>query len=360
MDRWYYILILIILLISLVIVAILISSETEDPEILSGDACFSVDSEKLKELAAIPFADIPHNKRLHGYTKLDLYNLSVHKTKDGYSGVARGSNYGGCQLYNSGPLFSYTYYVKLNNNGDVLETKLVNLDYQNMVSCKAKFTFSSNGTEDPKVFRYRGEQWVIANVLGHPGQTDVCANAMVIYQINAPKETFRIIAPPSNVNPKQTQKNWSLFQYHNDIYCEYSIRPHVILKLDMKTGTTIEIARTGKKGIDVTDYHSLRGGANAIKVILKDKEYYLNVGHVASGHPCDYKHFFYIFNASPPFDVLAISDIYKLDFKARIQFAAGISEHDDYIYVSYGISDCHNRIAVYSKEKIMSLFRYFK
>jgi hypothetical protein len=352
----YYVLITVIVIVILLIIVILLSNQQKEDVVLESDFSLSTDLDNMKNLAMKHFEDVPIKDRLHGSNTLGMYNLSVHKYKDGYQGVIRCSSSNGCDAFSPGPLFSYVFYVRFNNSGNILDAKLLDLDYNNMIGCNGKFGYETNGIEDPKLFIYKGEQWVIANILGSNQQFDVCKNAMCIFKVKYPRETFKILSVPINYNLNQVQKNWSFFENDGDLLCEYSISPHIILKIDINLGTTTEVYKTGRSGLDVTSYKSLRGGSNSIQTILNGKKYYLNIGHITTGYPHDYKQFFYIFEHKPPFKLLEISEPSKLDSKARIQFAAGISEYDDNIYVSYGISDCHNRISVFNKSKIMSLF----
>jgi len=352
----YYVLIIVIAIVILLIIVILLSKQQKEDIILESDFSLSTDLDGMKSLATKYFENIPIKNRLHGSNKLGMYNLSAYKYKDGYRGVIRCSSSNGCETFSPGPLFSYVFYVKFNNSGNISTIKLLDLDYGTMIGCNGKLGYETNGIEDPKLFIYKKEQWVVANIIGSNQQPNVCKNAICIFKVKYPRETFKILSVPLNVNPDQTQKNWSFFEHNGDLLCEYSILPHIILKIDINLGITTEVYKTGKKGLDVTSYKSLRGGSNSIRTTLNGKKCYLNIGHITTGYPYDYKHFFYIFECKPPFEILGITEPSKLDSKARIQFAAGISEFKDNIYVTYGISDCHNRISIFSKTKIMSLF----
>lgn len=340
----------------LLVVIILLTNKENEDKILESDFSLSVDTDNMKSLAMKHFENISIKNRLHGPNKLGMYNLSCHKYKNGYKGVVRCSSSNGCESFSPGPLFSYVFYVKLNNSGNLIKSKLIDLDYHKMTGCSGKFGYESNGIEDPKLFIYKKEKWVVANIIGSDEQRSVCNNAICIFKLKNPRNTFKILDVPININPLQTQKNWAFFEYKGDLLCEYSISPHTIFKIDTNLGITTEVYKTGNNGLDVTSYKSLRGGANSIKTVLNGKKYYINIGHTTSGYPHDYKQFFYIFESRSPFKILGISELCKLDSKARIQFAAGISEFEDNIYVSYGISDCHNRISIFSKQKIMKLF----
>lgn len=351
----------IVILIIIIIIIIITDSNNyviDKNGILESDFSLTPNLYEMKNIATKCFDNVPIYKRLHEGNQLAMYNLSVHKFEDGYKGVIRGSSSDGCRLLPSGPLYSYVYYVHFNHSGAVVEVKLLDLDYQNMNGCTGKLGYETNGVEDPKLFIYKKQQWAVANVTGSKLQTNICKNAICIFNVQEPLRTFKILSVPSNVKSDQIQKNWSLFEHEGDLLCEYSINPHIILKVDPNIGITNELYRTNFRikgeNTDVTKYGSLRGGGCSIITTLMNKKYYINIGHTQLDH--DYKHFFYIFEDKPPFNILAISKQMKLDHDVKIQFAAGISEYDNNIYISYGMSDCHNRISIFSKSKIMSLF----
>lgn len=349
----YYLLLIAIALV-LVIFCIYISYTPNDPIILSSDFLLTSDTTNLREQALVPFNNEEFDNILHKNNPIGMYNMSVRKTDTGYSGVIRGSSADGCRESNSQPLFSYAYYINLDHKADLINTQLIDLDYESMTLCPDMFL--ANGFEDSKLFIFKGEEWVVGNVLGSVHQPEPCANTMCIFKISDPRLTFKLLSW-DKLNPKQTQKNWAVFEFNQELYCEYSLQPHVILKIDPETGITTEAHKTGKSGAHITSNKSLRAGACPILINYNGQSYYLNIGHVKSSYPFDYNHFFYIFEALPPFKILDMTDCYKLDYKARIQFAAGISEHNNNIYVSYGIEDCDNRISVYSMDRIMSMMR---
>lgn len=358
---------------------------------------------------------------------IGFYNMSVRKMTNGYSGVIRGSTWNGCCAVNSGPIFSYAYSIQLNNNGTVKNLDRIGLDYKLFDKC-----VQVGGIEDPRLFIFRNEEWIICNCLGLEQQPNVCANAMCIFKLSDPNLTFKLLKPPSNIYSQQRQKNWSPFEYNGDLYCEYSITPHVILKIDVNTGLTEEKWSTGSSKDDVASDTSLRGGAPPIHVSIlngsyisnidnitrldvnntwkqeqlvtmtksseeaigrspgwrgephltgllyppsipqqsktmninqgpilnlpgNEKEFYLGIGHSRTSSTSDYLHFFYIFKASPPFNIIKKSIHFKLDGSERIQFVTGLSLIDNMIYVSYGVDDCYNRISIFHTDTIIPL-----
>lgn len=338
----------------LMIVAIAISYKVVSPTILSSDVLFYTDLPELRQRALTPFTSKPLDQRLHGKNPLGMYNMSVRRTDEGYSGVIRGSSADGCRGWNPSPLFSYSYEVKLDENAEIQDVRLLELNYESMKSC-SNIIINANGIEDSKLFMYRGEEWVVANMLGSQKQPYSCVNIMCIFKISDPQNTFMTITAPPHISTKTRQKNWGMFEYKDKLLCEYSIEPHIILEVDMSDGSTKEIANTGELRHDVIHPGSLRGGASPILVNHEGKDYYLGVGHVRHLMPSDYLHFFYLFEAQPPFALKSITDFYKLDQKARIQFAAGLSEYQGKFHISYGIEDCDNRISIIERSRLLSL-----
>lgn len=290
--------------------------------------------------------------------KLGMYNLSVHKNLNGYSGLIRGCTWNGCLENNNHPVFSYPYYITLDNNGVVSSLDLIDLDYFSLNKCDKAFNdVYANGIEDPKLFLYKDEEWCIGSSLGSKHQLNPCINSMCIFKIINPQDTFKILTPPSWVNPDQRQKNWSPFEWNGKLLCEYTINPHVILEINPVTGVTDEFSRSGSISDDITQLTSMRGGAPPIRI---NDKIYLGIGHTHPSKSSGYVHFFYIFESSPPFKIINISKTFKMDAIETIQFAAGISLYDDYIYVSYGVNDCSNRISRYKLNDILSTLKYYQ
>lgn len=292
---------------------------------------------------------------------LGLYNMSVRKTAEGFSGIIRGSSWNGCFTHNTTPVFSNAYYINIDDNGSVLDLHLLDLDYQSFTNCR-KYVSNvyANGIEDPRIFMFQGEDWVIANCLGSPQQQYPCVNNMCIFKVDNPKETFKLLSTPPGVDPKQQQKNWSPFEYNGELYCEYQLEPHTILKVDPKTGKTTEGYITGQAASIITSETSLRGSTPPILINNTSDnsfpgKFYLGVGHTRTILTSDYLHFFYIFEAEPPFKMIKVSSHFKLHGKERIQFAAGLSQYEDKIYISYGVNDCSNRISYFTIDDMLSM-----
>jgi hypothetical protein len=292
-----------------------------------------------------------------------LFNMSVRKTSDGYSGVIRGSTWNGCCSHNTLPAFSYTYYINLNDDGTVKDIGKIPLEYDTFNNCMESMgDIYAGGIEDPRLFIYKEEEWVMCNSLGLLQQPHPCINAMSIFKISDPVISFRILESPLNVDPKQRQKNWSPFEYNGELYCEYSLYPHIILKVNVDLGLTEEKWRTGSEPDNIVSNTSLRGGAPPILINNPDiyrynnlpPKFYMGVGHTRNENH-EYLHFFYAFEALPPFKMIGRSIPFKLDGNERVQFVAGLSCLDDMMYISYGVDDCYNRISKFHSGDIFPM-----
>lgn len=294
-----------------------------------------------------------------------LFNMSVRKVPDGYSGVIRGSTWNGCCTHNTLPAFSYAYYINLDDNGAVKDLGKIPLDYDIFTNCTQFLgDIYAGGIEDPRLFIFKGEEWVICNSLGLHQQPHPCVNAMSIFKVSDPMTTFRILTSPLKIDPQQRQKNWSPFEYNGELYCEYSLDPHIILKVDIDLGLTEEKWRTGSEADNIVADTSLRGGAPPILInnyignsnVFSNlpATFYMGVGHTRTDAH-EYLHFFYAFEAIPPFKMIGRSTPFKLDGNERVQFVAGLSCLDNMIYVSYGVDDCYNRISKFHSGDIFPM-----
>ena len=290
--------------------------------------------------------------------EIAVHNLSVKKVAGGYVGIVRGSTFDGCSSFNMAPFNSYAYWIELADDGMINALQLLQLPYSKMNRCVAKRgDVHANGIEDPKLFDYQGEPWVIANCLGTAAQAEPCANTMCIFKVSSPMNTFRILTERS-IDPTQRQKNWTAFEYNGNLFVEYSLVPHIIFKVDPSSGNCYRLPELdGGDLTAVTSDRSVRGsGGQAIPWTWQGKDYYLGIAHTRNIRPrVSYLHYFYCFEARPPFKMVAVSKPFKFEREDKIQFAAGISLWEGAVHVSYGVEDCTNSISVYSEDRVADL-----
>jgi len=334
-----YILMLTIIFITLVLISICISHNNipvPPPPILRSSSLLSLDLSSF-----ISPLDIQY---------LSFFNLSVRKTNKGFSGIIRSSS-SGSNIYSS------PYRIILDDIGNVIDFNHIDFSHLNLNNCKPNMIINgicANGIEDPNIFIYQNEEWIIANCLGSSHQHHPCIDILCIFLLSDPYNSFRFLSPPSSINLSQRQKNWSPFEYNGKLLCEYSLEPHIILEININDGSTSIIHNSGDNGRSITIFNSLRCG---VPPILISNDLFLGIGHIQSYHTIGYLHFFYTFENSPPFRIINKSKPFKLDNAEKVQFASGLSFYNNNIYVSYGINDNDNRISSYNINTILNLLQ---
>jgi hypothetical protein len=153
------------------------------------------------------------------------------------------------------------------------------------------------------------------------------------------------------------QKNWMPFEYDDCLYLEYSIQPHVILRIDMNSAECTEAYRST---VDSSFPNYLHGGAPPLRL---NDDYFLGVGnsqHLYWFQDRYYAAVFYLFEAKPPFRVIKASPPLRVQSRVeRIQYLCGLAfgENRDTLILSVGICDCDNRFVLVSLDEVLALLK---
>ena len=268
----------------------------------------------------------------------------------------------------SPPYHSVIYQGILDEKNRVSNLELVDLPYETMKYCTGGDPQPNNGVEDPRVFLFRKELWVAANANGSR-KTHECVPLMCIWKMSDPRNTFRYIKTPRSLgSDNQSQKNWAPFEWNGELLFEYSVNPHIILRTNIESGKTIIIYKS-----EDTNKPKLSGGGAAIAVYIGKRKYFLNIAHLwlpvgnwleifksyySEGrmYNRDYYHYFYLFEAEPPFRIVFMSDAFKIaGGSEKVQFAGGCTYNSDQnkIVISYGKKDCDTAFAFYDIKDIL-------
>lgn len=219
---------------------------------------------------------------------------------------------------------------------------------------------TSQGIEDPRLFRFRNELWIYGHFRGFLGE---CLHTPIIVKATPPYSVENVIKLKTHITKEYLEKNWMPFEYKGELYFVYSISPHMILKCNVKTGFCYEIYRTDRLDLHPLTKNHLGGGAPPVLVKYKGTSYFLTVSHTRNNTPrIIRKNFFYLFRADPPFDIVAVSKIFNADEEEYhdIEFASGllVSKEGHSIIVSYGISDCYSVMKEYALEDLFANMFY--
>ena len=157
------------------------------------------------------------------------------------------------------------------------------------------------------------------------------------------------------------EKNWAPFAWRGALYAEYSLEPRLVLAINEESGEgTPLLPMTSAPAVRawVRKLGPVSGGTPAVE--LPDCDCFLALAHVklfkkkgsrTATSTMMYKHFWYAFEARPPFSVLGTSLPFTLPSQLpttpSIQFATGLlfRPATRELVVSYGELDCHATLA---------------
>lgn len=210
-----------------------------------------------------------------------------------------------------------------------------------------KFPYSDSdifawGLEDPRVFIWRGDVYIIANSKNNQGGSDtylakLSSNLQEYERVWKVKPTFDI--------KNKHQKNWNPFivREHEPLFTT-SIEPHNIAKINMINGQADLLYSTSSTVLKdrYPGPYSLRGGTRTIET----KNGYLGICHLYRNHR--YTHLFYLTEKDPPYRIVNYSNPFCIPNPDchRIQFISGLEKVENDLWISYGNMDCTTHITV--------------
>jgi FkbM family methyltransferase len=153
------------------------------------------------------------------------------------------------------------------------------------------------GCEDPRPFVHSGRLHVaFVGVWKAAGQT---RTSQLYARLTDDFRVERVFRPayPGRTFPKE--KNWAFFEYGGELYAVYSVKPHVVLRIDGDRATKVY------EEPYPWDWSGgfLRGGATP--VLVGDRYYHFTHGRLNHDRTSTYSVGLYTFEAAPPFRPIA-------------------------------------------------------
>lgn len=202
------------------------------------------------------------------------------------------------------------------------------------------------GLGDARLFRFRGETWLICSVAGNTRES-----WPHVGRLNGDRVDLR----RPHIDRPPPQKNWMPFVVDDRLYIEYSVDPHEVLELDVDGMQAQPYARTDVCGASP---HALHGGAPAVRL---DQDRFLGLANSQQLFWYQARYYgcaFYTFSARPPFGLLAITPPVRIGgLAARIHYTVGmhLDTLSGRLVVSYGLDDFEGILAELDLDRLLEL-----
>jgi hypothetical protein len=201
--------------------------------------------------------------------------------------------------------------------------------------------------EDARLFSFSGQVWILAVKNGHQPQAWPCLGKL--------EGTTVRLKEIRNSGSDPPQKNWCPFVYQDSVFLEQWPWPHVVFEVDPGSATCKKIVESSPAGVPTG---RIRGSTPPVQI----GNVFLGCSHsrITYKKHVEYVCQFYLFQASPPFQVTHLTPDLKIyDRNQRLQFPIGLcfDEKTDRIILSCGILESDNFFFEIERRKISSLLR---
>ena len=303
--------------------------------------------------------DYPTVKQLNGHI-IDLRRMAVpgdkqwsatnpsigHSTRNNYAVMIRSSNYvimpsGEYRVTTNGTIKSKIYFSELDKDFKIKDLREIDTS---KLGVKIE-----RGLEDPKLF-WRDGSWYFTCVTMEKEHTPVAR--MAICKLDVKKNKVVSMEKLPGIDPIRPEKNWAV-PYKVNPNFDFIYGPNAVIKDGVLT----------RWMTDNEEISGIRGNTNLLDL---GDETYLAVVHrmfgketavwmpqnfgTVNGYVRDYVHYFARYDNQGK--IIALTKGFRF-YKPGVEFAAGLVEHKDNFYVSYGSGDVSSHIAVIPKNVVL-------
>ena len=222
------------------------------------------------------------------------------------------------------------------------------------------------GLEDIRIFKFFNKYYYIATQFCNSRrQVNVSSSEYKMNNLNLYSLNRNIILPNNYDTDKINipEKNWSFFEYNNDLCVVYKWFPLQIGKINYNTNkmNIIEIK------YNVPDcFIDMRGTStgyiinNEIWFVLHkgitNTNYKKTINNNNSKIYYNYQHCFAVFDLN--MNLLRFSEMFKLG-NCKIEFCIGLIIKEEEMILSYSLQDTQSKVSVYTMETINNSIRWY-
>lgn len=217
-----------------------------------------------------------------------------------------------------------------NINTEILEIIKPNKEkfYKILNKSNIDFSVSPCGYEDPRIFNWKGEKWVIA----YKRDSEIFNgfnHKIIIFNINDPEKEIYL----NYSSRKLEEKNWMPFEHQGKLLMIYSFNPYIVLEIS-NDGKCTELIKEQKRDIDI----KLDIGLGTPPILINE-DTFLCMAHIRDKEKIPIrKNFFFTINSK---NLQIGSHTPVIDFTDEcIEFGSGLDLLDNgNILLSLGIND---------------------
>lgn len=224
------------------------------------------------------------------------------------------------------------------------------------------------GLEDIRIFKFKDKYYYLSSYFDKKRNITSVSSRIFDVHANSYKLKNNIILPNNYDTTKINiiEKNWSFFEYNNELCVIYKWYPLQIGKINYDTNKMdiIEI----KYNVPHC-FNGIRGTTcgytinNEIWFVLHkgidNKKYKYNRGDHSNDINTtyyDYQHCFAVFDLQ--MNLLRFSEMFKLG-GCKVEFCTGLIVKGDKVILSYSLLDIESKVSVYSMDTINNSIRWY-
>ncbi len=183
-------------------------------------------------------------------------------------------------------------------------------------------------------------------------------------------ESKRKLTEYEGKNENLREKNWTPFNFNNELYLSYSLNPHLVFK-PLDNSSVSETVALSECPLPFWVWGDLRGGTQTLKIEDRYLTFFHTAIRMATEHSNDKEmlHYFMgaaIFDSAPPFSMTYISkepiigagfftgQVHKQYWGSwRGIFPGGFICEGEHIYIVYGRQNCEMWVVKLDKKELM-------
>lgn len=289
----------------------------------------------------------------HPYQNISISSPKMTKRYQQFNNSIIEYNNRTIMVYRTGWFFGRLHICELDENWNVLWNSKLEFPY---------LEEHEMGQEDGRLFIYNNQLYLTYTATGRNAETNdnYFTNNPIVCEIT-PNFTVGKIHIPHYKYRQYQEKNWTFFENENTLYCNYSIIPHIVLKINLVNDEATVVSGTETRATKDFSYGCVRGGTCPI---LLNNEYYSFFHYVEFHKINDIRNYsvgVFTFEKSYPYRIKRFSEgaILTYDENKRPKewyinttFPCGAYIKNDSWCISYGAYDFSCNLAKFKIDDI--------